>query len=292
MMQPRPSMPGLAYVAGIQIKPPKALPSDIQVSWPPFHSQRQIFKFRFSLRQEFMDGASSDGVIYFSLGSCIRSIDLPRDKLNAFMDAFRLLKQRVLWKFENETIENLPPNVMIRKWLPQNDVLAHKNLKLFITHGGVFGTQEGIHYGVPMLFIPVYSDQFRNAMRCVHAGYAEMLRFADVRADKLAQKARQILDDSKYASEAKAVSALFRDNPIDPMEEAMYWIEYTARYQGTKAFKTSAVNLPLYVYLHLDILVAAVAAIALIWTSVSYALKSLKSNPLHSGVDASKKKIL
>lgn len=31
MMQPRPSMPGLAYVAGIQIKPPKALPLDIQV---------------------------------------------------------------------------------------------------------------------------------------------------------------------------------------------------------------------------------------------------------------------
>lgn len=32
MMPPRPTMPGLAYVAGIQIKPPKALPVDIQVS--------------------------------------------------------------------------------------------------------------------------------------------------------------------------------------------------------------------------------------------------------------------
>jgi len=48
---------------------------------------------------------------------------------------------------------------MIRKWLPQSDILAHKNVVLFITHGGLFGTQEGLYRGVPMLFIPLYGDQ-------------------------------------------------------------------------------------------------------------------------------------
>lgn len=46
------------------------------------------------------------------------------------------MKQKVLWKFENDTLPNMPSNVMIRKWLPQNDVLAHKNTILFLTHGG------------------------------------------------------------------------------------------------------------------------------------------------------------
>lgn len=76
-------------------------------------------------------------MIYFSFGSCIRSVDLPPEKLHAFIETFRLMKQKILWKFENETLPNMPSNVMIRKWLPQNDVLAHKNVKLFLTHGGI-----------------------------------------------------------------------------------------------------------------------------------------------------------
>lgn len=84
---------------------------------------------------------------------------MPADKLKAFIESFRRVKQKVLWKFEDETITNLPPNVMVRKWLPQSDILAHKNIVLFITHGGVFGNQEGIYRGVPMLMIPFYGDQ-------------------------------------------------------------------------------------------------------------------------------------
>lgn len=106
-----------------------------------------------------MDSASETGVILFSIGSCVRGADLPIEKRDAFIESFRKLKQKVLWKFEDETLPNLPPNVLVRKWIPQTDVLAHKNVVLFITHGGVFGKQEGIFYGVPMLFIPMFSDQ-------------------------------------------------------------------------------------------------------------------------------------
>lgn len=40
------------------------------------------------------------------------------------MDAFAELPYDVLWKFENDSLPNLPKNVFIKKWLPQQDVLG------------------------------------------------------------------------------------------------------------------------------------------------------------------------
>lgn len=252
MMNPRPMMPGLIYTSGIHIKPPKALPNDIQA---------------------FLDGASEHGAIYFSFGTCIRSADMPKEKLNAFIETFRRLKQKVLWKFENDTMTNLPPNVLIKKWLPQSDILAHKNVVLFMTHGGVFGTQEGIARGVPMLFMPVYSDQFRNAKRCVDAGNALMLQYDEISVPRLLSKLNIILNNKQFREQAKEESVLYRDNPIDPMDEAMYWIEYVARHKGTKVFRSKAVHLPWYIYIHLDIL----AAIAFSAFVTIYVIKKLIS---------------
>ncbi len=43
----------------------------------------------------------------------------------------------------------LPSNVMTSKWLPQQDVLAHKNTKLFITHAGQSSFQETLCHKKP-----------------------------------------------------------------------------------------------------------------------------------------------
>lgn len=42
------------------------------------------------------------------------------------METFAELPYDVLWKFENKSLANLPKNVIINKWLPQQDVLGKK----------------------------------------------------------------------------------------------------------------------------------------------------------------------
>ena len=42
-------------------------------------------------------------------------------------------------------------------------VLEHKNINAFVTHGGLLSTQESIFYGVPMVAISLFGDQFFNA---------------------------------------------------------------------------------------------------------------------------------
>lgn len=70
--------------------------------------------------QKFMDEAEY-GVIYFSLGSLVRLSSLPNETIQAFKDTFAELPQKVLWKFEHE-LKDIPSNVMIGKWFPQNDI--------------------------------------------------------------------------------------------------------------------------------------------------------------------------
>lgn len=63
---PRPTMPGLIYIGGAHIKPPKALPSDLQT---------------------FLDEAKH-GVIYFSLGTIVNASKMPKEKLNVFIGKY------------------------------------------------------------------------------------------------------------------------------------------------------------------------------------------------------------
>ncbi|XP_018789095.1 PREDICTED: UDP-glucuronosyltransferase 2B13-like [Bactrocera latifrons] len=230
---PRPGMPGLVSVGGIHIKPVKPLAAELQ---------------------RYLD-SSTDGVIYFSLGTYIHSVDMPSGHIKILLDAFAQLKQNVLWKYENATIDaELPPNVRISKWLPQNDIFAHANTKLIITHGGIFSTQEGVYWGIPFLFIPIFGDQHRNARKAVHAGYARSLLFDKLTSDDLVQNIQLLLNAPQYKQKALEASSRFRDNPIHPLEEATYWMEYVMRHTGAPHLKSHSAYMPLYQYLLLDVL--------------------------------------
>jgi len=76
---------------------------------------------------------------------------MPEETRQVFLKVFSRLKQRVLWKWESEMNDTIPENVKLSKWVPQQDVLGHKNIRMFITHGGLLSTLEATYHGVPMI---------------------------------------------------------------------------------------------------------------------------------------------
>ena len=74
---------------------------------------------------------------------------MSEDKRKALLNVFGKLKQKVLWKWETDHMEDKPPNVMLHKWLPQQDVLGHPNVKLFVSHGGQSSFQETVCHQKP-----------------------------------------------------------------------------------------------------------------------------------------------
>jgi hypothetical protein len=169
---PRHLLPNMIEIAGVHVQKQKPLPAE----W-----------------QKFLDEAK-EGVVYFSMGSVVQSKDWTPESREALLKAFSKLKQKVLWKYENETLPNQPKNVKIGKWFPQRDILAHPNVKVFITHGGLLGTTEALVAGVPVIGIPVFGDQRLNIARAVDAGYGESLYFRDITEEKVSEALNKILN--------------------------------------------------------------------------------------------------
>ncbi|XP_063922007.1 UDP-glycosyltransferase UGT5-like isoform X2 [Zophobas morio] len=190
--------------------------------------------------QTFLDGAT-DGAILFSLGSNLHSSDLSQDTRNVIFKVFAKLKQKILWKFETD-LPDKPKNLFISKWFKQRDILAHPNIKLFITHGGLLSTEEAIFNGVPMVGIPVFADQRINMARAKSNGVASVVSFSKLSEETLFEAVNETLKNPSYRNNAKRLSSMIKDRPIEPLELAMYWIEYTMRHSGM-TFKPSSLYL-------------------------------------------------
>ncbi|CAH1102050.1 unnamed protein product [Psylliodes chrysocephalus] len=239
--EPVPMVPNMINIGGFHINPPKELPKDLK---------------------EYLDNAK-DGVIYFSMGSNIQFSKVKPEIRDTLTKTLGKLKQKVLWKCDEDTLHGKPDNVKLGKWFPQSDILAHPNVKLFITHGGLLSTFETIYHGVPVLTLPVFGDQKLNAARMETLGYGIKLTFSAITEPDLTEALNKLLNDPKYRENAKMRSKLFHDRPIKPMDEMIYWVEYIARYNGAPHLQVAGKHLPWYQYLLLDVVLLVVLIVTI-----------------------------
>lgn len=100
---PRPTVPSVVELNFMHIKPVKPLPEDLKI---------------------ILD-KSTNGAIYFSLGTNIKSVELSKKLQNLFIETFADLPYTILWKYESEDdLEINLKNVITRKWWPQQDILG------------------------------------------------------------------------------------------------------------------------------------------------------------------------
>lgn len=173
---PRPYNPNMIEVGGLHVnRVAKPLPANIK---------------------SLLDNAT-DGVIYFSLGSNIKSTQLPENTRNALLRTFSKLKQQVLWKWEDKSLPGKPNNVFISDWFPQDDILAHPNVRLFITHGGLLSTTEAVYHGVPVIGIPIFGDQHLNMARSESNGFALTVEYKNLTETSFSWALTEMLNNNK-----------------------------------------------------------------------------------------------
>ncbi|KAI4462082.1 UDP-glucosyltransferase [Holotrichia oblita] len=237
-----PLLPNMIEIGGFHVQPPKKLPDDLQ---------------------KILDN-SKDGVIYFSLGTLLNSKDLSPTLRNDILKSFSKLKQTILWKYEDDLPE-APKNVIIRKWFPQSDLLAHRNVKLFITHGGLLSTIESLYRGVPIIGIPVYGDQKLNIGNAVNRGYGVAIDYRELSGETLSDALKEVLENPKYSETAKYGSRIMKDQLTKPLDRAEFWIDYVVRHKGARHFRAASLDLTWYQHISLDVVLFLTAVTIVIF---------------------------
>lgn len=217
--------PNIIQVGGMQIKEAKPLPKDIN--------------------DFIMKGKK--GAVVMGLGTNMRSDEIGPVAINSIIESFRQLPDyNFIWKFETkEMLKNIPSNLLVKDWLPQNDILAHPNIKAFITHGGLLSTHEALWHGVPMVVIPFIADQHRNSHRIVSAGIGVKVNFQTITAEKLTKALVELLHSPKFRKNIQLKSKRFRDQPEKPLDRAMWWCEYVMRNPKPNHLRQPTFNLGL-----------------------------------------------
>lgn len=102
---PRALPPNFVNVAGVHCKEPSnILPEEIQ---------------------KFIMNDTSDGFVYFSLGSTVTISELPGHIKNVFFETIRSFpKLLFLLKWTGDMPEEIPDNLFLGRWFPQADILG------------------------------------------------------------------------------------------------------------------------------------------------------------------------
>ena len=176
----------------------------------------------------------------------------------------------MIWRHKGERPSTLGNNTLIVDWMPQRDLLGHPQTKVFVAHGGTNGVQEAIYHGVPVLGIPLFFDQFDNLLRLQERGAAKILELGDLNVQSFEQGLQEVLLQDSYRQNMQRLSSLHRDQPIAPMDHAIFWVEYVIRHKGAAHLRTEAYKMPWYSYYSLDVvLVLLTAAAALLLFTVA-----------------------
>ncbi|XP_076065925.1 UDP-glycosyltransferase UGT5-like [Oratosquilla oratoria] len=214
----------------------------------------------------WMKGAGTAGVIYFSLGTAGRSKAMPQQYRDLFVAAFAKLPQRVIWKYEPEELEGISNNVMLRKWLPQQDILAHPSVKVFISHGGLLSTQESLYHAKPLIVLPMRTDEPRNGNMIAAKDYGIALEWEELTVDLIVNSIKEIIENKRYEEMVTKVSECLHEKMETPLDRAIWWTEYVIRHKGAPALRSPANSLSWTEYLLLDfLLLLNVVFFALLW---------------------------
>ncbi|SCA99797.1 Glycosyltransferase, MGT family [Bacillus mycoides] len=201
---------GITEKYGVDIDPPYEVfcnPASLTIvytikEFQPFGDTfNETFKFvgpsiSTQVKNEGFDYTSIEekSLIYISLGTVFNeALDFYKLCMKAFKNSKHTIVMSIGNKTEISDLGNIPKNFIVKNYVPQTELL--KYTKLFITHGGMNSTHEGIYNGVPLVVIPQSADQPLIAKQVESLGAGVKLQMQGLTADQLSESVEIVLNN-------------------------------------------------------------------------------------------------
>ncbi|MEV4012870.1 glycosyltransferase [Nonomuraea angiospora] len=171
-------------------------------SWHRLDSSVRETDEAFTLPFERNEGS----LVYFSLGS-LGSSDV--ELMQRVIDVLATTPhQYIVSKGPLHEEIKLADNMWGAEFLPQTKIIPLCDL--VITHGGNNTTTEALHFGKPMILLPLFWDQYDNAQRVDELGYGVRLSTYTFTDEELKGAVERLLGDTELRARLAAAGEEIR----------------------------------------------------------------------------------
>jgi len=182
----------------------------LDTTWHRLQSTVRVSDAPFDVQAHVPASGTRDGkVIYLSLGS-LGCMDLTL--MQRLIDALATTEHRTIVSMGPLKDQmTLHDGQYGDEFLPQPSILPQCDL--LITHGGNNTTCEGFHFGLPMIGLPLFWDQYDNAQRLQETGFGRRLPTYDWTEEQLVGAVNELLADERLASSMRTHAEAIRNDP-------------------------------------------------------------------------------
>ncbi len=195
----------------------------LDATWHRIPSSVRATDSQIELPSVITDRPEGSALVYLSLGS-LGSADV--SLMERLVESLGKTPHRfIVSKGPCHNDYELADNMWGAEFLPQTTILPE--VDLVITHGGNNTTVEALHFGKPMIVLPLFWDQYDNAQRMDETGFGIRLDTYTFTDEEMHGAIERLLHDQEHAARRAAVAAEIQSH--DGVARAAELIEQVVR---------------------------------------------------------------
>uniref|UniRef100_A0A0K0DXZ4 glucuronosyltransferase n=1 Tax=Strongyloides stercoralis TaxID=6248 RepID=A0A0K0DXZ4_STRER len=201
--------------------------------------------------------------ILLSFGSVAQAFKMPVSYKKGIIEMMKEMEDiTFIWKYEkkSDTLPlEIPKNVFISNWVPQNDLLNDKRITIFITHGGLNSITEAVSRGKVTLTIPLFGDQIRNAQMVERLNISKVFNKYQLSNSKLLIDAiNHLLNNiDVYSKNVHKQQSLMKNRPFTAEETIIKITEFIGKHGNLPEMDLYSSKMSSFIFYNLDIILPA-----------------------------------